>query len=205
MNMRLYKGLLIVCVCMLAGCSGGGSKGQAVEDIVFEELHESYTADIALSGDFTLTYTCTVENEAGTLEESELGFELVFDGETLHMPLFDADTYLEHADGTIYEFTEEDKAKGRKEAGSVYSSNKVPSNGVELNITLSRSGDVISGEATYEGGAMGKGNHQFWIYHYYSEKTLPENMTLKVTGQDLSVSKINYICAVHQEDGSGKK
>ncbi|MBR0306190.1 MAG: hypothetical protein IIX07_05205, partial [Lachnospiraceae bacterium] len=73
------------------------------------------------------------------------------------------------------------------------STNKIPSNGVELTIKLSRSGDVISGEATYEGGAMGKGNHQFWIYHYYSEKTLPETMSLKVTGQNLNMTKISYV------------
>jgi len=107
--------------------------------------------------------------------------------------LFDADTYLEYADGTVYEFTDEDKAKGRKEKGSVYSSNKIPSSGVELAIKLSRSGDVISGEATYEGGAMGKGNHQFWIYHYYSDVKLPEEMALRVAGQELKVTEISYV------------
>ncbi len=193
MKKKLHRWVVIAAVCMLAGCSGGSQKGTVVEDIKFESIHEKYTEDIALGGDFTLTYKCNVENEIGSLEESELVFDLVYDGEILHMPLFDGDTYLEYADGTIYEFTQEDKAKGRKEAGSVYSSNKVPSSGVELTIILSRSGDVISGEATYEGGAMGKGNHQFWIYHYYSEKALPENLTLKVTGQNVNVSKISYI------------
>ena len=187
-----YKGALLSIVLLLSGCAGG-PKGQTVPDTAFETLHEAYLPEIALSGDFTLTYECKVEHESGTLENSELGFDLVFDGETLHMPLFEADTYLEHADGMIYEFTEEDKAKGRKEAGSVYSTNKVPSSGVELTIKLSRSGDVISGEATYEGGAMGKGNHKFWIYHYYSEKALPEAMSLKVTGQNLNMTKISYV------------
>lgn len=192
MKKKLYRGFVLAIMLLLVGCAGG-SKGQTVPDTVLEEIHESYLPEIALNGDFTLTYQCKVENESGTLEESELVFDLVYDDTTLHMPLFDADTCLENADGTIYEFTDEDKAKGRKEAGSVYSSNKIPSSGVELTIKLSRSGDVISGEATYEGGAMGKGNHQFWIYHYYSEKTLPENLTLKVTGQNVNVSKISYI------------
>ena len=193
MKKKIYSGLLIAAILVLVGCSGGSPKGQSVEDVIFSELHGSYLPEVVLSGDFTLSYECKVENESGTLEESELGFDLVYDGTTLHMPLFDADTYLEYADGTVYEFTAEDKAKGRKEPGSVYSSNKVPSSGVELSITLSRSGDVISGEATYEGGAMGKGNHQFWIYHYYSEVKLPEEMSLKVTGQDVKVTGISYV------------
>lgn len=192
MRKRLYRGLLILAILVLSGCSGK-SKGQTAADTEFSELHENYLPEITLNGNFTLTYECKVENESGTLENSELGFDLVYDGVILHMPLFDGDTYLEYADGTIYEFTEEDKAKGRKEPGSVYSSNKIPSSGVELMIKLSRSGDVISGEAAYEGGAMGKGNHQFWIYHYYSEKTLPEAMNLKVTGQSLNMSKISYV------------
>ena len=189
---KLYRSFVLAIMLVLVGCAGG-SKGQTVPDAVLEEIHESYLPEIALNGDFTLTYQCKVENESGTLDESELVFDLVYDDTTLHMPLFDADTCLENADGTIYEFTDEDKAKGRKEAGSIYSSNKIPSSGVELTIKLSRSGDVISGEATYEGGAMGKGNHQFWIYHYYSEKALPETLTLKVTGQNVNVSKISYI------------
>ena len=193
MKKKLHRGLLIIAMIALAGCSGGASKGQTVADTTFTELHESYLPEIDLNGDFTLTYECKVENESGTLDDSELGFDLVFDGEILHMPLFDADTFLEHADGTVYEFSAEDKAKGRKEPSSVYSTNKVPSSGVELVIKLSRSGDVISGEATYEGGAMGKGNHQFWIYHYYSEKTLPEAMALNVTGQNLNMTKISYV------------
>jgi len=192
MRKKYYRGLLAAVVLALAGCTGGNSKGQTVPDTVFEAIHENYLPEIALNGDFTLTYQCKVESESGTLDESELGFDLVFDGETLHMPLFDADTYLEQADGAVYEFTDEDKAKGRKEPGSVYSTNKIPSSGVELTIKLSRSGDVISGEAAYEGGAMGKGTHQFWIYHYYSEKTLPEAMSLNVTGQNLNMTKINY-------------
>ncbi|MBR5268471.1 MAG: hypothetical protein IKU20_09805 [Lachnospiraceae bacterium] len=192
MRKNLYKGLLFAAMMALSGCSGG-SKGQTVSDAAFAELHETYLPEIALDGDFTITYQCKVAHESGTLEGSELGFDLVFDGETLHMPLLDADTYLEYADGTIYEFTAEDKAKGRKEPGSVYSTNKVPSSGVALTVKLSRSGDVISGEGTYEGGAMGKGTHQFWIYHYYSEKTLPETMALKVTGQSLNMSKISYV------------
>lgn len=194
MKMKWYREIALVVALVLVGCgSGGGSKGQTLEDMAFEELHASYSPEIALSGDFTLTYEVVVECESGTLEESELEFDLVYDGTTLHMSLFEGDTYLEHADGTVYEFTEEDRAKGRKEAGSVYNSNKVPSNGVELTITLTRNGDIISGEATYEGGAMGKGNHQFWIYHYYSEKALPESMTLKVTGQKLKMSEISYL------------
>ncbi len=192
MRNKKYIGLLIAAMIVLSGCAGG-SKGQTVADTTFTELHESYLPEIDLNGDFTLTYECKVENESGTLDDSELGFDLVFDDEILHMPLFDADTFLEHADGTVYEFSAEDKAKGRKEPGSVYSTNKVPSSGVELVIKLSRSGDVISGEATYEGGAMGKGNHQFWIYHYYSEKTLPEAMALNVTGQNLNLTKISYV------------
>ena len=192
MRKNLYKGLLFAAMMALSGCSGG-SKGQTVSDAAFAELHETYLPEIALDGDFTITYQCKVAHESGTLEGSELGFDLVFDGETLHMPLLDADTYLEHADGTVYEFTAEDKAKGRKEPGSIYSTNKVPSNDVALTVKLSRSGDVISGEGTYEGGAMGKGTHQFWIYHYYSEKTFPETMALKVTGQSLNMSKISYV------------
>ena len=192
MRKNLYKGLLFAAMVALSGCAGG-SKGQTVPDAAFAELHETYLPEIVLSGDFTVTYQCKVAHESGTLENSELGFDLVFDGETLHMPLLDADTYLEHADGTVYEFTAEDKAKGRKEPGSVYSTNKVPSSDVALTVKLSRSGDVISGEGTYEGGAMGKGTHQFWIYHYYSEKTLPETMALKVTGQSLNMSKISYV------------
>jgi len=193
MKKKIYRGLLIAAMLVLAGCSNGSSKGQAVEDVVFSELHGNYLPEVALSGDFALTYECKVENESGTLEGSELDFDLVYDGVTLHMPLFDADTYLEYADGTVYEFTDEDKAKGRKEKGSVYSSNKIPSSGVELAIKLSRSGDVISGEATYEGGAMGKGNHQFWIYHYYSDVKLPEEMALRVAGQELKVTEISYV------------
>ena len=191
MRKKVYRGFVLAIMLVLVGCASG-SKGQTVPDAVLEEIHESYLPEIALNGDFTLTYQCKVENESGTLEESELVFDLVYDDTTLHMPLFDADTCLENADGTIYEFTDEDKAKGRKEAGSVYSSNKIPSSGVELTIKLSRSGDVISGEATYEGGAMGKGNHQFWIYHYYSNVKLPEEMCLKVTGRELAVSGISY-------------
>ena len=80
-----------------------------------------------------------------------------------------------------------------REVGSVYSSNKIPSNGVTLTIKVSRSGDVISGEATYEGGAMGKGNHQFWIYHYYSDVKLPDEMVLNVTGQKLHVTEATYV------------
>ena len=202
MEKKRYRGwilaasfvLMVALMWTLAGCSAGSnSKAQTVEDTVFEEIHENYLPEIALSEDFTLTYGAVVECESGTLEESELELDLVYDGTTLHMPLFEGDTYLEHADGTVYEFTEEDRAKGRKEAGSVYNSNKVPSNGVELTITLTRNGDIISGEATYEGGAIGKGNHQFWIYHYYSEKALPESMTLKVTGQKLKMSEISYL------------
>ena len=189
MRKKLYRALLLTTMFVLVGCAGG-SKGQTVPDTMFEEIHESYLPEIALNGNFMLTYQCKVENESGTLDESELVFDLVYDDTTLHMPLFDADTCLENADGTIYEFTDEDKAKGRKEAGSVYSSNKIPSSGVELTIKLSRSGDVISGEATYEGGAMG--NHQFWIYHYYSNVKLPEEMCLKVTGRELAVSGISY-------------
>ena len=192
MRKNLYKGLLFAAMMILSGCSGV-SKGQTVPDAAFTELHETYLPEIALDKDFTLTYQCTIAHETGTLEDSELGFDLVIDQEVLHMPLLDADTYLEHADGTVYEFTSEDKAKGRKEPGSVYSTNKVPSSGVALTVKLSRSGDIISGEGTYEGGAMGKGTHQFWIYHYYSEKTLPETMTLKVTGQNLNMSKISYV------------
>ena len=193
MRKKLHRGLLVAAMMALVGCSGGTSKGQDISDTAFAKLHETYLPEIALNGDFTLTYECKVEHESGTLENSELGFDLVLGEEILHMPLFDADTYLEHADGEVYEFTAEDKAKGRKEPGSVYSTNKIPSSGVELTIKLSRSGDVISGEATYEGGAMGKGNHQFWIYHYYSEKTLPETMSLKVTGQSLNMTKISYV------------
>ena len=192
MRTKKYIGLLIAAMIVLSGCAGA-SKGLSVSDTAFAKLHETYLPEIALNGDFTLTYECKVEHESGTLENSELGFDLVLGEEILHMPLFDADTYLEHADGEVYEFTAEDKAKGRKEPGSVYSTNKIPSNGVELTIKLSRSGDVISGEATYEGGAMGKGNHQFWIYHYYSEKALPEAMNLKVTGQNLHMTKISYV------------
>lgn len=190
---KIYSIFLIAAMLVLAGCSGDSSKGQAAEDVVFSELHGSYLPEVTLAGDFALTYECKVENESGTLENSELGFDLTYDGTILHMPLFDADTYLEYADGTVYEFTAEDKARSRKEPRSVYSSNKVPSNGVELTIKLSRSGDVISGEATYEGGAMGKGNHQFWIYHYYSDMKLPEEMVLKVAGQDLKVTEISYV------------
>ena len=178
---------------ILVGCSDGNSKGFAVEDAELEVVHEKNQAEISLTGDFSLTYTCKVESTSGTLDGSELEFDLSYDGNTLHMPLFDADTCLEYTDGTIYEFTAEDKAKGRKEPGSVYSTNKVPSNGVELTIQLSRSGDVISGEATYEGGAMGKGHHKFWGYHYYSDVKLPETMTLQVTGQDVQLSKAAYI------------
>lgn len=193
MRKKIYTGLLIAIMTVLAGCSGGSSRGVAVEDVKLEASHEMNQAEIALNGDFTLTYKCKVENESGTLDESELEFDLVYDGTTLHMPLFDADTYLEYEDGTIYEFSAEDKAKGRKEPGSVYSTNKVPSSGVELTVKLSRSGDMISGEATYEGGAMGKGHHQFWIYHYYSDVKLPEEMVLNVTGQDLSMMKASYV------------
>lgn len=192
MMKKIYSSLLIAVILVLAGCSGGSSKGQTVEDVVFSELHGSYLPEIALSGDFALIYECKVENESGTLEGSELDFDLVYDGTMLHMPLFDADTYLEYADGMVYEFSAEDKARSRKEPGSVYSSNKIPSNGVTLTIHLSRSGDVISGEATYEGGAMGKGNHQFWIYHYYSDVKLPEEMVLKVTGQKVHVTNASY-------------
>ena len=184
--------LLFTLILTLVGCSGGSSKGIAVGDVKLETLHEANQAEIALNGDFTLTYTCKAEHETDTLDASELEFDLVYDGTTLHMPLFDADTYLEYADGSVYEFSSEDKAKGRKEPGSVYSSNKIPSNGVTLTIHLSRSGDVISGEATYEGGAMGKGNHQFWIYHYYSDVKLPEEMVLKVTGQKVHVTNTSY-------------
>lgn len=69
---------------------------------------------------------------------------------------------------------------------------KFPSNGVELTIRLIRSGDVISGEATYEGGALGKGNHQFWVYHYYSDVKLPEEMVFMVTGQNVQISEARY-------------
>lgn len=189
----IKKGLIMVLALALAGCSGGSSKGQPMEDMNFQALHEAQSPAIALSGDFVLTYECKVESESGTLEESELEFDLVYDGTTLHMPLFDGKTCLTYADGNTYEFTEEDKAKGRKEPGSVYSSNKVPSNGVELAIKLSRSGDVLSGEATYEGGAMGKGNHQFWIYHYYSDVKLPEEMHLTITGKNVQVTKAGFI------------
>ena len=185
---------LLAIAFVLAGCSGGGnSKGQAVADTAFEALHEAQLPEISLNGDFSVTYKCKVENDTGSLDDSELELDLIYDGTMLHMPLFDADTYLEYADGTVYEFTDEEKMRGRKEAGSVYSSNKVPSSGVELTIALSRSGDIISGEATYEGGAMGKGTHQFWIYHYYSDVKLPEEMVLKMTGQAVNVSKISYM------------
>ena len=193
MRKKIYSGLMIAAMLVLAGCSGGSSKGQTAENVAFSELHGSYLPEISLSGDFTLTYECKVENESGTLEGSELDFDLVYDDTTLHMPLFDADTYLEYTDGTVYEFSAEDKARSRKEPGSVYSSNKVPSNGVGLTINLSRSGDVLSGEATYEGGAMGKGNHRFWIYHFYSGVKLPEEMVLKVAGQELKVTEISYV------------
>ena len=185
--------MMIVAIAALVGCYGGNSKGTPVENAELEALHEKNQAEIPLAGDFSLTYNCKVENTFGTLDNSELEFDLIYDGTTLHMPLFDGKTSLSYEDGTSYEFTEEDKTKGRKEPGSVYSSNKIPSNGVELTINLNRSGDVISGEATYEGGAMGKGNHQFWIYHYFSDVKLPETMTLQVTGQDVQVSKAAYI------------
>ena len=191
MKKKLYKGLLFAAMMALSGCAGG-SKGQTVPDITFSELHETYLPEVALSGDFTVTYQCKVTHESGTLEDSELGFDLIFDEKTLHMPLLEADTYLELADGTIHEFTAEEKAKGRKEPGSVYSTNKVPSSGVELTIKLTKAGDVISGEGTYEGGAMGKGTHQFWIYHYYSDVKLPENLKLQMTGQNIAASEIRY-------------
>lgn len=199
MRKKLHRGIVLVLAFMLpltfllAGCAGGNSKGQTVADTAFESLHEKELPEIALSGDFTLTYTCKVENESGTLDESELELDLGYEGTTLHMPIFNGKTYLEYADGTTYEFTEADKAKSRKEAGSVYSSNKVPGNEMELTVTLSRSGDVISGGGTYEGGAMGKGTHQFWIYHYYSDVKLPEDLVLLVTGQDVSLSEIQYV------------
>ena len=186
-------GILIITMAALVGCSGGNSKGTPVENAELEALHEKNQAEISLAGDFSLTYNCKVESASGTLDNSELEFDLKYDGATLHMPLFDGKTFLSYEDRTSYEFTEEDKAKGRKEPGSVYSSNKIPSNGVELTIQLNRSGDVISGEATYEGGAMGKGNHQFWIYHYYSEVKLPEEMVLRVAGQELTVTEISYV------------
>ena len=189
---KMKTGFILAAMLLLAGCSNGASKGQAVSDMAFEALHETESSPISLTGDFALTYTCKVEHESGTLDASELELDLEYDGTTLHMPLFDGKTSLSYADGAVYEFTEEDKAKGRKEPGSVYSSNKIPSNGVTLTIHLSRSGDVISGEATYEGGAMGKGNHQFWIYHYYSDVRLPETMTLNVTGQDVQVTEAEY-------------
>ena len=187
------KGFIMTAMLLLIGCSGGSKKGMEVPDTTFANLHETTLSGIELQGDFSLTYNCKVENSSGTLDKSELEFDLTYDGITLHMPLFDGKTFLSYEDGTVYEFTEEDKAKGRKEPGSVYSSNKIPSNGVELTINLNRSGAVISGEATYEGGAMGKGNHQFWIYHYFSDVKLPETMTLQVTGQDVQVSKAAYI------------
>ena len=187
------KGFIMAAMLILVGCSGGNSKGIAVEDAELEVVHEKNQAEISLTGDFSLTYTCKVESASGTLDGSELEFDLEYDSTTLHMPMFNGKTYLSFDDGTTYEFTAEDKAKGRKEPGSVYSTNKVPSNGVELTIQLNRSGDVISGEATYEGGAMGKGHHKFWGYHYYSDVKLPETMTLQVTGQDVQVSKAAYI------------
>lgn len=189
---KIKTGFILTAMLILAGCFNGGSKGQAVSDMEFEVLHETQSSSISLSGDFSLIYTCKVENESGTLDASELELDLEYEDMTLHMPLFDADTYLEYADGSMYEFSSEDKAKGRKEPGSVYSSNKIPSNGVTLMIHLSRSGDVISGEATYEGGAMGKGNHQFWIYHYYSDVKLPEEIVLNVTGQKVHMTNASY-------------
>ena len=186
-------GMMIVAIAALVGCSGGSKKGIEIPDTTFANIHETILPGIELRGDFSLTYNCNVESASGSLDNSELEFDLTYDGTTLHMPLFDGKTFLSYEDGTSYEFTEEDKAKGRKEPGSVYSSNKIPSNGVTLTIQLNRSGDVISGEATYEGGAMGKGNHQFWICHYYSDVKLPEAMILHVTGQDVQVSKATYI------------
>ena len=192
MKKTIYRCLTAMMICFMVGCSGGGGKSQKAEDMIFGELHASYLPELSLQGDCSQTFQCMVDHESGTLDHSELDLDLMYDGTTLHMPLFDADTYLEHADGTIHTFTDEEKAKGRKEAGSVYSTNKVPSNGVKLTITLSRAGDVISGKATYEGGAMGKGDHQFWLYHYYSETPLPENLTLNVSGQNLNMTKIQY-------------
>ena len=192
MRKILCIGLLIGAMAVLTGCSGGKNKGVSVPDTAFVNIHETTLPGIGLKGDFSLTYNCRVEDASGTLDQSELELDLEYGDTTLHMPLFDGVTSLTYVDGTTYEFTEEDKAKGRKEPGSVYCSNKIPSNGVELAITLSRSGDVISGTASYEGGAMGKGNHQFWIYHYYSDVTLPEEMTLTVTGQNVQLSKASY-------------
>ena len=93
MRKKLYRGLMLATMMSLVGCSGA-SKGQTGPDIAFEVLHENYLPEIALNGDFTLIYECKVENESGTLENSELVFDLVFDGEILHMPLFDADEYI---------------------------------------------------------------------------------------------------------------
>lgn len=184
--------LAILAACLLSGCSMGGNKGVEVPDLICGEMHENTTPGIELSGDFSVTYSCYVEHDSGTLDASELELDLHYDGTTLHMPMFSADPYLEQEDGTVYEFTDEEYARGRKEPGSVYSSNKVPSSGVELTITLGRAGDVLTGTATYEGGAMGKGNHQFWIFHYYGDPSFPEAMVLEMSGEELKVSEIAY-------------
>ena len=67
MRKNLYKGLLFAAMMALSGCSGG-SKGQTVPDAAFAELHETYLPEIALDGDFTITYQCKVAHESGTLE-----------------------------------------------------------------------------------------------------------------------------------------
>lgn len=68
----IKKGLILVLMLSLAGCSVGSSRGQPMEDIKFQALHETQPPSIALSGDFTLTYECKAESESGTLDGSEL-------------------------------------------------------------------------------------------------------------------------------------
>ena len=77
------KGFIMTAMLLLIGCSGGSKKGMEVPDTTFANLHETTLSGIELQGDFSLTYNCKVENSFGTLENSELEFDLKYDGRCL--------------------------------------------------------------------------------------------------------------------------
>lgn len=187
-NMKKIVILLMLGLVLFSGCS----RKDKEESVLFDKMFTEYTEQVNCSGDFGFHASFQVHRENTIFDYSDLVLLLSYGNKTLHMPLFRADPVIS-SNGTTVQLTSNELKFS--EPGSIYFQNTHPREDAEIQVYLYRKDNRIYGYATYVQPLVMQAakTKEFWTFNYTSLTDLPETMTLKMTGENVSISDVRVI------------
>jgi len=179
---RKYVLMLFMFAFILTGC--GKEKVPTFSDQVnFEELHETIIDEIVLEDDsfhFMTEFYISKGNDLYDYANIELDFN--YNNQTIHIPLFRDDSYIERSDGSVISYYEQ---QDRKSKDAWYNETSLPSKDQWITVHLFKNGHLLEGFAEADKG-------EFWNFYYYIDEENIDHVSVKITGKDIAVSDIDY-------------